>query len=81
MARGHWGVEALHWTLDETFGEDALLKRKDNTPRNYLIIRKFALNATIVVKDKLSLPLTHIKASHDPGFHQYLLITAGFKLL
>ena len=33
-ARGHWGIEALHWTLDVTFGEDASRKRKDNAPRN-----------------------------------------------
>jgi predicted transposase YbfD/YdcC len=43
--RGHWSIENnLHWVLDVTFNEDASLKRKDHAPRNYALIRKFALN-------------------------------------
>lgn len=80
-ARGHWGVEnLLHWTLDVTFGEDASRKRKDNAPRNYSLIRKFALNVIRQVKGKLSVPLVHIKASANPEFLKKMLESAGFIL-
>ena len=44
-ARAHWGVEAMHWVLDVTFREDDCRVRKGHAPRNFSVIRKFALSA------------------------------------
>ena len=78
-ARGHWAVEnLLHWTLDVTFGEDASRKRKDNAPRNYSLIRKFALNVLRQSKGKLSIPLAHIKANANAEYLKAMLTQAGF---
>lgn len=78
-ARGHWGEEnLLHWTLDVTFGEDASRKRKDNAPKNYSFIRKFALNVLRQFKGKLSIPLAHIKANANSEYLKTMLTQAGF---
>jgi predicted transposase YbfD/YdcC len=78
-ARGHWGIEnLLHWTLDVTFSEDASRKRKDNAPRNYSLIRKFALNAIRQVKDKFSVRLAQIKASANNEYLSQMIIKSGF---
>lgn len=42
--RSHWGIESCHWILDMDFGEDASLRRKDNTARNINIINKMVIN-------------------------------------
>lgn len=43
--RGHWGIEnELHWTLDITFAEDQSRKRSANSPQNFGLIRRVALN-------------------------------------
>ena len=44
-ARGHWGVEAMHWVLDVIFREDHCRVRKGHAARNLSAIRKFALSA------------------------------------
>lgn len=80
-ARGHWGVESMHWTLDVTFREDASRKRKDHAPRNYSLIRKFSLNILRTFKGKLSVPLAHIKAAANPEFLTKMLVGSGFKTL
>ena len=81
-ARGHWGIEnKLHWSLDVVYGEDASRKRADYAPRNYSLIRKFALNVCRSFKEKLSVPLFHIKNASKPEFFQSILLKAGFKLL
>ena len=80
-ARGHWGVESLHWSLDVTFNEDASTKRKDFAPRNYSLIRKFALNIMRPLKGKLSIPLMKIKAAMKPEYLEKLLTDSGFKKL
>jgi len=42
--RSHWEVEnALHWSLDVSFGEDACRVRKDEGPANLACIRRLAL--------------------------------------
>jgi len=80
-ARGHWGVESLHWSLDVTFNEDASTKRKDFAPRNYSLIRKFALNIMRPLKGKLTIPLVKIKAAMKPEYLEKLLTDSGFKKL
>jgi predicted transposase YbfD/YdcC len=43
--RAHWSIEnALHWSLDMTFADDAGRTRKDHTPANLATFRHFALN-------------------------------------
>jgi len=42
--RAHWGVEAMHYVKDVTFGEDASLIRTGNAPTNFSIIRNVAIN-------------------------------------
>lgn len=80
--RGHWGIEnKLHWILDVTFSEDASKKRKDNAPRNFSLIRKFALN--LLKRDDTkgrTGPMKRIKAAINPGYlAEILLPLAGFK--
>ena len=80
--RGHWAIENnLHWVLDVTFGEDASQKRKDNAPRNFSLIRKFALN--LLKRDKTkgrTGPMKRIKAAINPTYLGELLSPlAGFK--
>ena len=42
--RAHWQVEnALHWSLDVSFGEDACRVRKDNAAHNLALLRRLAL--------------------------------------
>ena len=77
-ARNHWAIEAMHWTLDVTFGEDDALKRKDHAPRNYALVRKFALNMLRTYKGKLSVPNTQIKASFNLKFLETMLVGSGF---
>lgn len=79
-ARGHWAVESMHWSLDVTYSEDASRKRKDHAPRNYSLIRKFALNMIKSVKGKLSVPLVHIKSAANPDFLTAMLVKSGFQL-
>lgn len=81
-ARGHWGIEnKLHWSLDVVYKEDASRKRTDFAPRNYSLIRKFALNISKSFKGKLSVPLFHTKNSLNLDFFQDILVKSGFKLL
>lgn len=43
--RSHWGIEnSLHWTLDVTFSEDNSRIRRDNSPENFALLRRLALN-------------------------------------
>lgn len=50
LVRKHWQVEnALHWTLDVTFQEDASRIRAGKAPENYAILRHIALN--VIKKD------------------------------
>ena len=43
-ARGHWGVESMHWLLDVVFKEDLSRYRAANGAKNMATIRRFALN-------------------------------------
>ena len=79
-ARGHWAVEAMHWTLDVTFSEDLSQKRKDHAPRNYSLVRKFALNIIKKCKGKLTGPNAKLKALCNPQFLEKMLVESGFKL-
>ncbi|MEA5620949.1 ISAs1 family transposase, partial [Cronbergia sp. UHCC 0137] len=44
--RKHWSIEnQAHWTLDCTFAEDSCRIRAWNSPRNFALLRRIALNA------------------------------------
>ncbi|MBN9121692.1 MAG: ISAs1 family transposase [Planctomycetes bacterium] len=41
--RGHWGIEAMHWVLDVTFGEDQTRTRHRALANNLSWLRRFAV--------------------------------------
>lgn len=73
--RKHWSIENnLHWSLDVIFKEDGSLKKKDNSPVNFNIVRKVALS--LLEKDttiKKSKNVKRLKASLDDKYRAKLL--------
>jgi len=73
--RSHWAIEnKLHWQLDVTMGEDAALKRKDNSAKNFNIISKLVL--AILEKDettKGSKNKKRQKATLDDNYREALI--------
>ena len=43
-ARGHWGVESMHWLLDVVFKDDLSRYRTGNGAKNMAVVRRFSLN-------------------------------------
>lgn len=43
-ARGHWGVESMHWLLDVEFKDDLSRYRIGHGAKNMAVVRRFALN-------------------------------------
>ena len=41
-ARGHWGVESMHWLLDVEFKDDLSRYRSGHGAKNMAIVRRFA---------------------------------------
>lgn len=59
--RGHWGIEAIHYVRDVTFGEDASSVRTGHAPQNLAALRNLviglcAINAARQNKPASSLP-------------------------
>ncbi len=67
-ARGHWGVESLHWQLDVTFKDDLSRYRAGNGAKNMAIVRRFALNLVRANKTKGSVKLRRKTAGWSPDF-------------
>jgi len=67
-ARGHWGVESFHWSLDVTFKDDLSRYRAGNGAKNMAIVRRFALNLVRANKSKGSVKLRRKSAGWDPNF-------------
>ena len=43
--RQHWSIEnQLHWVLDVTFNEDACRIRKENSPENFSLLKRWSIN-------------------------------------
>lgn len=76
--RAHWGVEnSLHWVLDIVFNEDDSRIRKDNSPENFAIIRRIAMNLMKKdTKSKHSLKARRKRAGWDDEYLEYLLFQA-----
>lgn len=46
VIRQHWSIEnQRHWSLDVTFNEDKCRSRSLNSPQNFALVRRMALNA------------------------------------
>jgi predicted transposase YbfD/YdcC len=67
-ARGHWGVESLHWQLDVTFKDDLSRYRAGNGAKNMAVVRRFALNLVRANKTKGSVKLRRKTAGWSPHF-------------
>jgi predicted transposase YbfD/YdcC len=52
--RQHWGIEAYHWVLDVSFGEDKSRIRKDNEPQNVAVVRKIVHNLVGVQRTRMA---------------------------
>ena len=51
-ARGHWGVESMHWLLDVEFKDDLSRYRTGHGAKNMAIVRRFALGLVRAEKSK-----------------------------
>jgi predicted transposase YbfD/YdcC len=74
--RAHWGIEnSLHYCLDVTFKEDTNRTRKDNSPENFSVIRRIALNILMQFPAKMSLARKRRKCQYDAGFMAEVLLS------
>jgi predicted transposase YbfD/YdcC len=67
-ARGHWGVESMHWLLDVVFKDDLSRYREGNGPKNMAVVRRFALNLIRVNTAKGSIKTKRKSAGWNPSF-------------
>ena len=67
-ARGHWGVESMHWLLDVVFKDDLSRYRKGNGAKNMAVVRRFSLNLIRANKDNGSIKTKRKAAGWDPSF-------------
>ena len=67
-ARGHWGVESMHWLLDVEFNDDLSRYRTGHGAKNMAIVRRFALGLVRANKTKGSVKTRRKTASWSPDF-------------
>lgn len=67
-ARGHWGVESMHWLLDVEFKDDLSRYRAGYGAKNMAILRRFALGLVRASKSKRSIKSRRKAASWSPQF-------------
>ena len=67
-ARGHWGVESMHWLLDVVFKDDLSRYRKGNGAKNMAVVRRFSLNLIRANKTKGSVKTKRKAAGWNPNF-------------
>lgn len=67
-ARGHWGVESMHWLLDVEFKDDLSRYRTGHGAKNMAIVRRFALGLVRANKTKGSVKTRRKTASWSPDF-------------
>ncbi len=65
-ARGHWGVESMHWLLDVEFKDDLSRYRTGHGAENMAIVRRFALGLVRANKAKGSVKTRRKTASWSP---------------
>jgi predicted transposase YbfD/YdcC len=67
-ARGHWGVESMHWLLDVEFKDDLSRYRTGHGAKNMAIVRRFALGLVRANKTKGSVKTRRKSAGWSPEF-------------
>jgi predicted transposase YbfD/YdcC len=67
-ARGHWGVESMHWHLDYEFGDDQSRYRTGHGAKNMAVVRRFALGLIRANKNRGSVKTRRKTASWNPEF-------------
>ncbi len=67
-ARGHWGVESMHWLLDVEFKDDLSHYRAGHGAKNMAVVRRFALNLVRADKSKGSIKTRRKRAGWSPDF-------------
>jgi predicted transposase YbfD/YdcC len=67
-ARGHWGVESMHWLLDVEFKDDLSRYRAGHGAKNMAVVRRFALNLVRAHKTKGSIKTRRKCAGWSPEF-------------
>jgi predicted transposase YbfD/YdcC len=67
-ARGHWGVESMHWLLDIEFKDDLSRYRTGHGAKNMAVLRRFALGLVRANKAKGSVKTRRKTASWSPHF-------------
>jgi len=67
-ARGHWGIESMHWLLDVAFKEDLSRYRTGHGAKNMAVVRRFALALVRANKAKGSVKTRRKAAGWSPDF-------------
>ena len=67
-ARGHWGVESMHWLLDVEFKDDLSRYRAGHGAKNMAVVRRFALGLVRANKSKGSVKSRRKAAAWNTDF-------------
>ena len=67
-ARGHWGVESMHWLLDVEFKDDLSRYRAGHGAKNMAVVRRFALGLVRAHKSKGSVKTRRKAASWNTDY-------------
>lgn len=67
-ARGHWGVESMHWLLDTEFKDDISRYRSGSGAKNMAVVRRFALGLVRADKTKGSVKTRRKSAGWDADY-------------
>jgi predicted transposase YbfD/YdcC len=67
-ARGHWGVESMHWLLDVEFKDDQSRYRSGHGAKNMAVVRRFALDLVRANKAKGSVKNRRKRAGWNPHY-------------
>jgi predicted transposase YbfD/YdcC len=68
--RAHWGIEAMHWSLDVVLNEDRRTVRKDNGAQNLAVLKRMALNIlrANATEKKMTGPQKRFRACWDEDY-------------
>jgi len=67
-ARGHWGVESMHWLLDVEFKDDLSRYRSGHGAKNMAVVRRFSLGLVRTNKSKGSVKTRRKSAGWNTDF-------------
>lgn len=59
-ARGHWGVEAMHWQMDFTFRDDKNTSMAKTGAKNLQIMKKIVMSILRLVKESYKISMKRI---------------------